>query len=172
MMTRPSGLGAVFTQKRAVCETAGIDEAIASVKKPGWSSGASLNLVDLSNKRMANVEVYMDTHSVFEITPAIGNYSHFNEYKHLRTASGDSIDNPLVFNSDPRQGRSYALPPVANTEDIRMRLSDPLIYRTNKTLLTTILNGTTGMLDIWCCGVRATSAPPHYSWSLLSFFAN
>jgi len=172
LVTRPSGLGVVFTQKRAVCEMNGIDEAIASVKQPGWSSGASLNLVDMRNKRMANVEVWMDENSVQEVTSEMGNYSHFNQYKHLRTASGASIDNPLVFNNDPRQSRSYMLPPVATTEDIRQRLSDPLIYRKNKTVLTTILNGTTGTLDVWCCGVPAASAPPHYSWSLLSFFGS
>jgi hypothetical protein len=170
MVTRRSGLGVAFTQRHAVCDTAGIDEAIASVKQPGWSSGASLNLVDVSNKRMVNVEVWMDTNSVLEITPAMGNYSHFNEYKHLRTASGATIDSPLIRKSDPRQGRSDSLPPVVNTEDIRSRLSDPLIYRKSKTLITTILNGTTGTLDVWCCGVPATQAPPHYSWSLTSFF--
>merc|ERR1712062_510811 len=52
-----------------------------------------------------------------------------------------------------------------------MRLSDPLIYRKGKTLLTMILNGTTGTLDVWH-GVTATSAPPTYSWSLSSFFSN
>jgi len=170
--TRPGGLGAVFTQKRAICDTDGIDQALASVTQPGWSSGASLNFVDLRNKRMANVEVWMDMNSVLEVTTEMGNYSHFNAYKHLCTPSGFSIDNPLVGKADPRQNRSYVLPPVADTEDIRMRLSDPLIYRRNKTLLTTILNGTTGMLDVWCCGVTAASAPPHYSWSLPSFFSN
>jgi len=170
-LTSPGGLGVVFTQKRAICDSTSIDEAIASLKQPGWSSGASLNFVDLRNKRMANMEVWMNMNSVLEITNEMGNYSHFNVYKHLRTPSGARIDDPTAHGLDPRQSRSYALPPVANTDDIRMRMSDPLIYRTNKTLLTTILNGTTGTLDVWCCGVRATSAPPHYSWSLHSFFA-
>jgi hypothetical protein len=169
-MNKPGGLGCVFIQRRAICETTSMNEALAGIKRPGWSTGASLNIVQLVEKRMANVETWMDTHSVLEVTPAMGNYSHFNEYKHLRTASGARIDDPTHFISDPRQGRSNELPPVGNAGDIRMRLGDPLIFRPGHTLITTILNGSTGMLDVWCCGVQASSSPPHYSWNLPSFF--
>lgn len=170
MVTRPSGLGCVFIQRRAICDTKSMSDALVALTRPGWSSGASLNVIHLGEKRMANVEAWMDSHSVLEVTPAMGNYSHFNEYKHLGMASGARIDDPLSFISDPRQGRSDELPPVGNAGDIRVRLSDPLIYR-NTTLLTTILNGSTGMLDVWC-GVPASHSPPHYSWSLPSFFMN
>jgi len=170
VMSKPGGLGCVFIQRRAVCDTNSMSGVLDELTRPGWSSGASLNIVQLREKRMANVEACTDLHSVFEVTPDMGNYSHFNEYKHLRMASGAAIDDPLKFVSDPRQGRSDELPPVGNTEDIRMRLGDSLIYREKKTLITTILNGSTGMLDVWCCGVKASDSPPHYSWNLPSFF--
>lgn len=170
--SRAGGLALTFVQKRAICSANGMDAYIAEVTRPGWSDGASMNVVDTRGGRMANIELWEDRHSVLEITPAMGNYSHFNEYKHLETAKGRPVDNPLQFVRDLRQSRVDSLPAPRTTHDIMARLSDPVVYSKNGTLLTTVLNGTTGQLDIWCCGVPAMHAPskPVYSLNLNTFF--
>lgn len=170
--SRPRGLAVAFMQRRAICSARNMDAAIAGLTRSGWSDGASMNVVDLRAGRMANVELWEDRHNVLEVTPIMGNYSHFNEYKHLTTEAGMPIDDPRKFVHDPRQGVVDSLPPPQSTADIMARLSHPKVYGKDGTLITLILNGTTGQLDIWCCGVSATSDPanPVYSFNLHSFF--
>ena len=53
----------------------------------GWSSAASVNIVSMHEKRMANVEVHLDRHARHDIR-AHGNganYSHFNMFKELKS---------------------------------------------------------------------------------------
>merc|ERR1712176_28086 len=151
------------------------DAMIERVASHVWSSGASINFVDVKTGEMANVEVHEGQHSVYRVskgtsTPA--NYSHFNMYKHLEPGK---LDRPEESESTiRRQARSDALPAIRNTQDVIDRLSDIAdpkipIYR-DITLTTMVYDGTTGRMNVWCCGHSAASGPPLYSWDMLHFF--
>lgn len=170
--SRPRGLVVALMQRRAICGAQNMDEAIAGLTRPGWSDGASMNVVDVRGGRMANVELWEDLHSVLEVTRSMANYSHFNEYKHLSTAAGTPVDDPRGFVHDARQGLVDSLPSPQSTADIMDRLSNPKVYNKAGTLVTLVLNGTTGEMNVWCCGVSAMSDPanPVYSFNLKHFF--
>jgi len=172
--SRPGGLACAFVQRRAMCSATNLDDAVSLLTRPGWSDGASMNVVDVWGQRMANVELWEDRHSVLEVTTSMGNYSHFNEYKHLLTAASKPIDDPAMFVSDLRQPVVDSLPAPTSTKDIMARLSHPKVFNSDGTLVTLILNGTTGQLNIWCCGVSAASNPtkPIYSFNLKTFFSS
>mmetsp|Transcript_23053 Transcript_23053/g.72562 ORF Transcript_23053/g.72562 Transcript_23053/m.72562 type:complete len:477 (+) Transcript_23053:74-1504(+) len=167
--SRSSGLALAFVKRRALCESRGLDDFVTALTVSGWSTGASVNAVDLAG-RMANIELWEDRHSVLEVTKAMGNYSHFNEYKHLRTGNGLPVDDPGSFRRDPRQPRVDALPSVRSDRDIAAVLSDAQVFVPAATVATLVLNGSTGVLKFWCCGVPAASSEPIYSWNLSSFF--
>jgi len=169
--SRAGGLAAAFVQRRAILSAHNLDTAISALTVPGWSDGASMNIVDLHQKRMANVELWEDLHSFVEITAVMGNYSHFNEYKHLKQSTGKFVDNPGGFVNDPRQRRSDMLPPPRSEQDVMDRLSDAQIFRSTRTLTTLVVNGSTGRLNIWC-GTPSTASAPVYSFSLFHFFEN
>lgn len=166
--SRKFGLACAFVQRRAVCSARTLDDVVAGLSVHGWSDGASMNVVDLRGKRMANIEIWEDRHSVMEVTEAMGNYSHFNQYKHLTTESGEAIDDSSVFVGDKRQSTVDALPGARSANDIMDRLSNPNVFRPHATLMTTVLNST-GLLRIWVASPSATSSPM-YSWNILSFF--
>eukprot|EP00929_Paragymnodinium_shiwhaense_P029206 TRINITY_DN16796_c0_g1_i1.p1 TRINITY_DN16796_c0_g1~~TRINITY_DN16796_c0_g1_i1.p1 ORF type:complete len:425 (-),score=90.17 TRINITY_DN16796_c0_g1_i1:346-1593(-) len=180
--TLPSGLGSVFVQRKAICggkhskPATSLDDIVANLKSIGkparpWSSGASINVVDLMNRQMANVEVHEQEVGVQIVTEEMGNYSHFNMYKTLAKAHLD----PPQASTLHRQARVDALPPSRSQEDVKARLSDTAdpsypIFR-NMTITTAVLNGLTGDLDVWCCGHAAASGKsPLHSWNVLSFF--
>lgn len=78
----PTGLGCVFVQREAICgrNVTSLDGVIAGLTPRNgvaWADGASLNVVSLTERKMANVEVYEGASSVFRVG---SNYSHFNEY--------------------------------------------------------------------------------------------
>merc|ERR1712232_754208 len=123
-----------------------MEEVIAALSMTGLSDGASVNVVDLYGQRMANVELWEDSHSVQEVTSTMGNYSHFNEYKHLSTSRGRPVDDPVRFARDLRQSVVDSLPPPRSEVDIMARLSNPQVFSQAGTLVTLILNGTTGRL--------------------------
>ena len=176
---RAGGLCSAFAQRAALCGVGGtgrspttLDGLIAGLKpKPGggWSSAASLNVVSLSEGRMANVEVHLQRGDAYEVAR---NYSHFNMFKHLEVGEADTPEPSTLH----RQARVDALPAVRNADDIAARLSDHEdpdypIYR-NMTLHTLIVDGSSGRLRGWCCGTAAHSgAPPMYDWHVPSFFA-
>lgn len=167
--SRPDGLACALVQRRAICPARNWTQLLSGLTVTGWSSGASMNLVDLSDKKMANVELWEDRHNVLEITPAMGNYSHFNEYKHLKTASGARIDDVSDF-LPGRQERVDALPAAHSEEDIITTLGDFHVFSKTATLVTLVVNGTTGSLKVWCCGISAATAKPVYTWNLNTFF--
>lgn len=167
--SRAGGLACSFVQRRALCRAHNLDEAVTALSVPGWSDSASMNVVDVRGKRMANVELWEDRHNVVEVTEAMNNYSHFNEFKHLLTAQGQRIDDPKTFVRDPRQRRVDALPAPRSELDVMARLSDSQIFRPTATITTVIINGATGSLKVWC-GVPSASNPPAYSWDILNFF--
>jgi len=175
---RQDGLACTLVQRRAICEAHTMDEAIAGLADPEWGSGASMNLVDVRGKRMANMEIWENLSHVQEVTEKMGNYSHFNMYKHLNQAVGWQVDAPTPADtSENRQGRLDELPPSRSAADIRQRLSDAAIVRPNPrvlnkaTIASLIVNGTTGQLDIWCCGIHPNSGrPPVHSFNLFDFF--
>jgi len=142
---------------------------VRALTVPGWSDGASMNIVDLRGRRMANVELWEDSSSVFEITDAIGNYTHFNEYKHLTLEGGGSIDDPRVFARDPRQDQADTMAPPRSVADVKAVLSDSKIFRPDATLMTLVLDGSTGQLDVWSATPSSLSSPV-FSWNLLTFF--
>mmetsp|Transcript_13944 Transcript_13944/g.30355 ORF Transcript_13944/g.30355 Transcript_13944/m.30355 type:complete len:406 (+) Transcript_13944:46-1263(+) len=172
----PGGLVSAFIQKEAICGEAGskgLNGVIKSLTSRPWSEGASVNLVDLKAKRMANVELYEGEFAVTEVTEKMGNYSHFNMYKALKPGV---LDPPQVSTLH-RQARVDALPPSRSRKDVMDRLSDHHdeeypIYR-ETTLVTFILDGHAGRVDIWCCGTSASSGPePFYSWNIWPFHTN
>lgn len=200
--SRPGGLVSSFAQRAALCgvgsgttirtngseaatgpaprahAASSLEEVIQRLVAPeavgvaGWSSAASVNIVSMHEKRMANVEVHLDRHARHDIRAhgSGANYSHFNMFKELEVGTADV---PGV-SSVHRQARVDALPAVRTRADIAARLSDSAdaaypIYR-NMTLHTVILDGPTGRLDLWCCGLRASVDPPVYSWNLHKFF--
>mmetsp|Transcript_11261 Transcript_11261/g.31705 ORF Transcript_11261/g.31705 Transcript_11261/m.31705 type:complete len:104 (+) Transcript_11261:1-312(+) len=99
----------------------------------------------------------------------MGNYSHFNEFKHMTTSAGNPIDAPSNFKHDPRQARVDALPPPRFEADVVARLSDPLVFVSEGTISTVVLNASTRQLSVWC-GVPAVAAAPAYIWHLPTFF--
>jgi hypothetical protein len=181
----PGGLASAFSQRAALCGgspaergAASFDELVQRLAaKPlglGWSSAASINIVSLGERRMGNVEVHLDRHAVYEVTRGVrgsaANYSHFNMFKTLEVGTADPPEPSTLH----RQARVDALPPVRDAAEIGARLSDTAdaeypIYR-DMTLHTLILNGTTGVLHVWCCGKRAAVDEPAHQWSLLRFF--
>eukprot|EP00928_Gymnodinium_smaydae_P049981 TRINITY_DN33587_c0_g1_i1.p1 TRINITY_DN33587_c0_g1~~TRINITY_DN33587_c0_g1_i1.p1 ORF type:complete len:390 (-),score=43.58 TRINITY_DN33587_c0_g1_i1:262-1431(-) len=166
---RGHDVSSVFIQRNAICGKAARQGVIAIERQLSmfdWSGGASVNLVDLKTKRMRNIELYRGEFAGTEVDDEMGNYSHFNMYKELIVS--DIGDTSTLH----RQARVDSLPPPRTTQDIKKILSDigdgeyP-IFR-DMTLTTLILDGTSGRLDAWCCGVSAASgAKPLHSWSLL-----
>eukprot|EP00928_Gymnodinium_smaydae_P029948 TRINITY_DN22403_c0_g1_i1.p1 TRINITY_DN22403_c0_g1~~TRINITY_DN22403_c0_g1_i1.p1 ORF type:complete len:424 (-),score=80.00 TRINITY_DN22403_c0_g1_i1:116-1387(-) len=167
--SRPGGLGCLFVQRRAVCSAHGMDEVLAGLTVPGWSDAASMNVVDVVNKRMANVEVWEDESSIVEVTEQMGNYSHFNEFKHLLTPKKRPIDEPRSFVHDLRQSVVDALPPPRTAADVIDRLSNPQVFSKMGTITTMVVNASAGTLSCWC-GTPSNSRPPLYQWDLLHFF--
>ena len=204
----PGGLASAFVQRAALCGAGGATTPAASLNElqlrlsaqqhgVGWSSAASINIVSMHERRMANLEVHLDKHAGHEVVVAStrgatyseappseappseappseagANYSHFNMFKELEVGVADDPGVSTVH----RQARVDALSPVRNAADIAARLSDdadPLypIFR-NMTLHTLILDGPTGELTVWCCGRRAATDKPSYRWNLLSFFSS
>ena len=134
-----------------------------------WAQAASINIVDINHRRMANVERYEDRTGVFEVTkyPSLAsNYSHFNRFKEIDGVQEDGNRN----SSRHRQAKldSYAAP--ATARDVADRLSDTTdpaypIFR-DMTLATLVLDGLSRSLQVWCCGRAATSGAPDYVWNL------
>lgn len=62
--SRPGGLACAFVQRRAICPSRSMEEVVWGLSRPGWSDGASLNIVDVRGKKMANVEVWENRSSV------------------------------------------------------------------------------------------------------------
>eukprot|EP00425_Heterocapsa_triquetra_P012753 CAMPEP_0195146374 /NCGR_PEP_ID=MMETSP0448-20130528/171547_1 /TAXON_ID=66468 /ORGANISM="Heterocapsa triquestra, Strain CCMP 448" /LENGTH=273 /DNA_ID=CAMNT_0040184923 /DNA_START=3 /DNA_END=820 /DNA_ORIENTATION=- len=158
--TTPGGLGSAFIQREAMCGEAGsrgLDAVVRALTAAPWSDGASVNLVDLRARRMANVEVHQGEHVTTEVTHAMGNFSHFNMYKTMLPL--DQGPNALLRSSTHRQARVNAMPAPRCKKDIMAILSDTEdseypIFR-DETLATLILDGDAGVLRVWCCGQSA-----------------
>lgn len=183
----PRGISSAFAQRAALCgagegpsgrrASATLDELLGAVTPSGaadaWSTGASLNLVSLGERRLANVEVLTDSYAVHELDGRKGgNWSHFNLFK-LPPFRGHADERSSSVSSQHRQARVDALPPVRSATDVAARLSDTAdeafpIYR-NMTLHTLILDGLSGTLRMWCCGRRAAFDEPQFTWHLPSF---
>jgi len=179
LVNSDDGVSTVFAQASAICGKSGgkgQDAIVAELIRNQWSSGASVNLIDIKRKTMANVEVHRNKHSIYQVTngtTTATNYSHFNMYKHLAPGT---IQNPEA-STVHRQARVDALPPPRTRADIIERLSDATdraypIYR-EMTLATLILDGSIGRMDVWCCGhSSASGGEPIYSWDMLNFFGD
>ena len=182
--TQAGGLSSAFAQRHAICGASsasqGLDAIVetmtsgASSTGLGWSSGASMNMISLRERRMLNVEVHESRHSVHEVDmddAAGANYSHFNMYKHLEVGKADAPGPSTIH----RQARVDSLAPTRTMDDIIARLGDRAddqypIFR-NMTLLTILLDGASGTLRAWCCHRRpADGGPPAYTWDLSNFF--
>ena len=175
--SRPYGLASAFAQREAICGSNGaatsLDEVVAALKAAGaWAQAASINIVDLNHRRMANVERYEGKFGLHEVTMrpwTASNYSHFNHFKEIGGVPEDGHRN----SSAHRQATldSYTAPQTAS--DIVMRLSDTSdreypIYR-DMTLATFVLDHRWS-LRVWCCGRSAMSGPPDYHWNLSNAF--
>jgi hypothetical protein len=71
------GMAVAMGQRAALCPAASLGEAVEALAATTWSSGGSLNLVDLHNKAMANYEFWEGSHAVTGVNT---NYTHFNMY--------------------------------------------------------------------------------------------
>lgn len=170
---RESGFSTAFVQREAMCgigKGRGLHAVVDGLTRHGWSAGASMNLVDLRGRRMANVEVYEDQHDVLEVTEEMGNYTHFNLYKRL---GNSSIDWPQASTMN-RQARADFLAAPRSRDDIAEILSDVdgtdyPIWR-DITIATLLTDGATGRLDAYCCGESAATHAPAHSWDVLDFF--
>ena len=171
--SRPYGLASAFVQREAICGTSGaatsVDQVAAALKAGGaWAQAASVNVVDLAHRRMANVERYENRSGSFEVTRnpvGASNYSHFNRFKSLEVQE-DGHRNSSIH----RQAKLDSYPAPATVDDIAERLSDTTdseypIFR-EMTLATLLLDGLSRSLRVWCCGRAATSGPPDFSWSV------
>ena len=165
---RADGLGCVFIQRAAVCESTTLDEMASKLAIPGWSSGASLNLLDLKTQAMANVETWQDLHA---LTHVGANYTHENMYKASAFRGRlDSSDASTVH----RQRRLDALPPPHTFEDVAARLGNTEdvqypIYR-ETTLASLVLDGKTSNLHVWENTNPALASQPSRIWDLKRFF--
>lgn len=170
------GLAMIFAQRHALCgkgQGGSVDAVVAALTAGGaWASGASVNIVDLKERRMANVEVWQNLSKVTEVTAAMGNFSHFNEFKTLLPGQ---LGYPET-STRHRQARSDALPAPRTRADVMAVLSDNAdeafpIFR-HVTLATLVVDSAAGILDIFCCGVRAVQGgPPAFAVDLLNFSA-
>merc|ERR1712039_800405 len=109
---------------------------------------------------MGNVEIFENHHASMWVSAAMGNYSHFNNYKNYKPGVVDLPEPSSVH----RQARVDKLPPPRSVEDVKEQLSDASdkdypIFR-DETIAQLILDGSTGRLDVWCCGQTATSGAP------------
>jgi len=166
-----TGLAAAFVQKAAICSADSIESAIDALKVPGWSTAASVNLIDFRRGSMANVELYLkraDVHAV------VGNYSHENMFKQASFLGDDIGPDDSTLH---RQARLDELPTPQDGSDIEMRLGDEQdgaypIYR-NITLTTLVLSAdptkATAELKIWQNANPSSSEPLHI-WDLKTFF--
>jgi len=172
---RPHGVSSVFAQRAAICGPAaglGHSEVVGELTRHGWSSGASVNIVDTSTGYMINVEVAEDQHSVYLISngSSAANYSHFNAFKHL----GHGKLDPPHPSSMHRQARMDELPAIRTRRDVVERLSDdtdpeyPILR--NDTLTTVVFDSRTARLDVWCGGQAAARSPPSHTWDMRRFF--
>merc|ERR1712070_389620 len=142
-----SGLGVNFVQRRAFCHARNLSEAISLLTIPGWSSGASLNLMDMGGEAMANVEVWEDEHAVYHVTT---NFSHMNMYKSPALRGRLDSAQPSTMH---RQDRLNVLPAPHVEQDVRSRLGDTHdeafpIYR-NITLTTVVADGLARQVMVW-----------------------
>jgi len=172
--SRAGGAAWAFAQREAICGSAGglgHEGVSEEITRHTWSSGASVNIVDIRRRRLVNIEVNEDRSSVHVISDGAAgaaNYSHFNMYKHL-----DGADTPQASSID-RQARVDALPAVRSYQDVLERLSDHEnpehpIFR-NDTLMTTAFDSASGRMSVWCCGRSAATHPPSHTWDMLHFF--
>jgi len=189
IVNRPGGLSSAFVQRQAICPAGpgvrakeaaagrrGIDRVIGGLVNGGWSSAASINIVDVVEKRMANVEAHLDaasvSHSLNANTGVSHNMTHFNQFKHLEIGVADEPEDSSMH----RQATVDSMAASHDVDDIKARLSDTSdtdfpLFR-DMTIATITLNGTTADLNVWCCGHASASTPPLYKWNLLSFFAD
>lgn len=163
---RPSGLISSFVQRWAICNSSRLEEVATRISNTrGWAQAASLNIVDLRARKMANMEIWEDEVSRFDV---VSNYSHFNIFKQLR----DIPEEGDRSSSHHRQARVDAMPRSSSWTDIVTRLGDQQdrnypIYR-NITLSTVVLDGLTGVLRAWDGeNPRMNIQNPTHVWNLL-----
>jgi hypothetical protein len=164
------GLGCVFVQRSAICSSKSLTEVVKTLSVSGWSSGASLNLVDLNlpNSNMANLEIWESEHVLYNVST---NYSHENMFKSQKFRA-QGLD-PVDLSTAHRQDRLDSLPAPHSVADIVARLGDTHdpdfpIYRPT-TLTTVVLDGKKRELSVWEDSNPGSSLPVH-TWDLTSFF--
>jgi len=172
---RAGGAAWAFAQREAICGSAGSmghEGVLREITRHAWSSGASVNIVDIRRRHLINLEVNEDQYSIYQVSngTARSNYSHVNMYKHLRPGWTDKPDTSSI----DRQARIDALPPVRSHQDVIERLSDTgnpedPIFR-NDTLMTLVFDSASGHMSEWCCGRSAANYPPSHVWDVLHFF--
>jgi len=146
------GLAAAFAQRNAICGSYGasqnLPEWIGAMATGNWAIGASLNVMDVRENKIANMEIWEDRIDIYQIE---GNYSHTNNYKRLAQVDGRSIDR-YSFDDD-RESRLHEMKTPHSVDDIRMNLGDTNgknvpIYR-DGTLVTVIADAKKQEINAW-----------------------
>mmetsp|Transcript_7155 Transcript_7155/g.13543 ORF Transcript_7155/g.13543 Transcript_7155/m.13543 type:complete len:377 (-) Transcript_7155:102-1232(-) len=167
--SRNSGLLSNFVNRNA-CEQSSWQGVAEVSNVTDQAMGFSLNVVDVKAKIAMNVEVYEDRMALtFAGDSNTHNLSHFNKYKYI-----DPLPQmPPRPSTEHRQKRVDSLPPWHTKEDVLRVLGDVQdaaypIYR-NITLMTLLLDGVSGDLNIWA-DANPYTAEPVYSWNVFSFW--
>lgn len=138
-----------------------------------------MNVVDLKKRRMINIEIHEGQSNVFEVTRAVGNYSHVNLYKRFSPAGGQKND----ISSHHRQERMDQLAAPRSFMDVARILGDNQdgynavgenyypIHDPKRTITTLVLDSATGHLHEWHYNTSAARGQqPTRSWDLVNFF--
>lgn len=146
------GLAAAFAQRNAICGTYGASETlpawIGAMATGNWAIGASLNVMDVRENKIANMEIWENRIDIYQVS---GNYSHTNNYKRLAQIDGKTIDRYSF--SDDRESRLHEMKIPHSVDDIRMNLGDTEgknvpIYR-DGTLVTVIADAKRQQVLTW-----------------------
>ena len=159
------GLACTFVQRRATCGTpTSLDQSIGKLHTSDWAASASVNVVALNSTQttgMANVEIYENDFNALLVSRTLGNYSHMNMFKHLKSGEdNDKGDN----STERRQQRVWQLDAPKSLDDMRRILGDiegnyP-IYR-KITLATLILTEKDHLLRVWIDANPHDQIPDH-----------
>lgn len=166
---KSSGVSTGFIQREAICGVEGgggrrgIEAVVSGLQYRGWADGASINVVDAVERRVANVETYLDTHSTVWVPNRAGNSSHCNAYKHL------SVDQYSCSSTVARQALLDHSPPPRTVDDVKGLLSEAPTLLRDITIANLVYSAETGRLEAWG-GTAPDSTPPLYSWDLRHFF--
>ena len=130
---------------------------------PGCGDGDGLTPCDIAASGLVSFVFYMQ--SLFSAFTSIGNI-----YTALAQAVG-AADKVLKWIEREPQLLPHPQPlaPASCRGDLKL-VGVSFRYALRPERL--VLDGLSGAMRVWCCGVAATSGEPAYEWDLLNFWAS